>query len=261
MTKSAERKTPLPQQAQTKVGAQPKPVIMMQPAPVIVPKLNLPERIEDWKDPAYIYGELIQGEILKCVDGRCITRDGTELPADRKYLAIGTAEGIQERRDGMFVRRAIIRIDGGNELPDVDLLNARIPVEQWEIGIGDKPRPPFTHVWVVYLLDPGDASIFTYINSTGGAEAAVKKLQKKIELMRRLKGNELLCPIVLLRNEMHSTNYGKLRPLFAVDEDSEIGWVPFGLRLSSAQPATPLLEQAKPEAEPPFDDPIPPFDK
>jgi len=39
-------------------------------------------------------------------------------------------------------------------LPDPETLNAQIPVSEWEEGVDGRPRPPWAHYVVVYLVDP-----------------------------------------------------------------------------------------------------------
>ena len=72
------------------------------------------------------------------------------------------------RKDDVYVRTPT------NPLPDIDELNAKIPQDQWDLGINGKPRPPWVHSYAAYLLDPIDASIATYINSSGGAQAGIR---------------------------------------------------------------------------------------
>jgi hypothetical protein len=54
-------------------------------------------------------------------------------------------------------------------LPDVDKLNAKIPKKQWELGLDGQPRPPWQLEFVVYLMNPETADLWTFINSTTGA--------------------------------------------------------------------------------------------
>ena len=64
-------------------------------------------------------------------------------------------------------------------LPDIDELNAKIPEEEWETGLDGKPRPPWQKQYIVYLVDPTDAGIYTYINGTFGARIAFDRLKIK----------------------------------------------------------------------------------
>jgi hypothetical protein len=118
--------------------------------------------------------------------------------------------GSKEINADTVIKRA------GQPWPNVAELNAKIPQEEWEIGLDGEPRPPWVKQFVVYLLDPRDASIFTFINSTTGAAIAVDRLKEKVCWMRTLRG-ERVAPIVQLGNKAMKTKYGqKLRPDFVV---------------------------------------------
>jgi hypothetical protein len=72
-------------------------------------------------------------------------------------------------------------------LPDADALNGAIPEAEWELGIDGKPRPPWQLNYVVYLLNPHDASVFTSINATTGQRIAFERLVDKMKFMRALR--------------------------------------------------------------------------
>jgi hypothetical protein len=80
---------------------------------------------------------VIQGDILKCVDGHYSLRDGTAVPPDTRLLAIATGEGLQCWR-GQTVDEIPKR--PAEELPDVDALNGKVPRDQWEIGLDGHPH-------------------------------------------------------------------------------------------------------------------------
>jgi hypothetical protein len=56
--------------------------------------------------------------------------------------------------------------------PNVDDLNAQIPVEGWDLGLNGEPRPPWTDNNVVYLANPSDGALYTVIGTTAGLAIA-----------------------------------------------------------------------------------------
>jgi hypothetical protein len=148
---------------------------------------------------------VIKGVILKFVDGRWNDSDGLAPPNMLKV----PVDTVVERP--------------GEPLPDVDALNEQIPRKDWDLGLDGQPRPPWQLNYVVYLINPETADTFTYLNSTTGARIAVERLQEKFELMRRMRGSNVV-PIVKLDARPMKTKFGtKMRPEFVVDEWREIG--------------------------------------
>ena len=171
--------------------------------------------------PAIDTDHVIQGEILRCVDGHWGIRDGTVIPPETVLLAIATNEAMQCWRDQTPVDTIIKRPD--EPLPDVDELNAQIPRETWELGLDGQPRPPWQHVYIAYFVNIADASLYTFINSTIGARIAVEKLRDRVKWMRALRGANV-APLVQLDAREMRTKFGtKMRPEFTIIEWREIG--------------------------------------
>jgi hypothetical protein len=98
------------------------------------------------------------------------------------------------------------------------------------------PQPPWKIEYVVYLLDPNDASLFTFINSTYGAKRAWQALQSEIEWMRAMRGD--VRPIVELDAGPFQTGHGKkIGPIF-----EPVDWRNF----SGAEPAAPQISKPAP---------------
>jgi hypothetical protein len=183
---------------------------------------NLPIQADDGFGDALDADRVIQGSIIKCVDGHWSDREGVPFPAETKMLAMSTAICLQHWKDGQPVDTIIKR--PGQSLPDVDELNGKIPKKEWELGLDKKPRPPWERQFVVYLVREDDASIFTFINSTKGAEIAFDRLKSKVTLKRQLSGANNILPVVQLDNRPMKTDYGqKLRPEFTVVEWRQLG--------------------------------------
>jgi hypothetical protein len=176
---------------------------------------NLLVVIDDGFGDGEANNRLIQGTILRCVDGQWSTKDGTNFPPGTTLIALGTAGALQHWKDGLPVE-TIVR-EKGKPLPDLDELNAEIPQKKWE-KYNNEPRPPWVRQHIAYLIDPGDASIYTYINSTVGAAIAVSRLKDRVQWMRKLRGAAVV-PVVKLDSKPMKTQHGqKLRPEFTVME-------------------------------------------
>ncbi len=183
--------------------------------------------------------KLIQGILLKCVDGKWTDGDGLTPPLE--MLVIGITRGLQcwgKEQDLLDE----IPEQPNEPLPDVEALNAQIPEVEWGLGLDGKPRPPWQYNWIVYLLDPATATTYTYLNSTWGAQLAVERLEERFKWMRALRGDNV-TPIVRLDSRpMKIKRLGgavKMRPEFVVLDWRELG-------VSIGQTATPQIEH-KPE--------------
>lgn len=191
---------------------------------------NLPAVVpDDGFDNTDSADRLIQGSIIRCVDGVWSSRDGSDLPS--ALIGLATTEALQRWQD-QKPAETIIRTPG-QPLPDVDALNAKIPKKKWEAGLDGNPRPPWVKQHIVYLLDPRDASLFTYLNSTAGAWIAVRELRDKVAMMRKLRGVNVV-PLIELSAKPMKTQFGmKQRPFFKI-----IDWRDLG----GSQTAVPAIE-------------------
>jgi hypothetical protein len=152
---------------------------------------------------------LIRGPITGCVDGVWSAKDGSALP--RPVIAVATKEVVQCWKGGMPTQTITTL-----PLPDVNELNAKVPKESWEEGLDGAPRPPWVRQYLVYLLDPQTAGVFTYINGTTGARIAVRELRDKVQMMRALRCAHVV-PLVELSAKPMKTRFGtKQRPFFKI---------------------------------------------
>ena len=176
----------------------------------------IPVTDDGFNDSAGDEQRLIQGSILRCVDGHWADGDGVAFPPETKLLALATAMALQHWKDKLPIETILKK--PGEPLPDLDELNAKIPKKQWELGLDKKPRPPWVRQHIVYLLNPADAGLFTFINSTVGASIAVDRLKTKVQWMRALRGANVV-PVVQLDSKPMKTKLGqKLRPEFIIVE-------------------------------------------
>ena len=157
-------------------------------------------------------GNLNKGTLLKWTDsGGWIDRDGCTPPDNLLVLAIDTA---LQRWQGN--KPTVMR---DKPLPDPESLNVAIPKHEWEEGIDGKPRPPWAHVVVVYLVNPLTGEIYTYVSATTGAHIAHDQLREAVITMRALRGQRVM-PVVNLSEKPMKSQFGmRKRPAFAI-----VGW-------------------------------------
>jgi hypothetical protein len=170
---------------------------------------------------------VIQGDLIKCIDGNWSAKDGTAVP--KQLLALATTRVLQLWKDKTPVQTIVKR--PGQPWPNIDDLNAEIPEEEWEVGLDGKLRPPWQRQYVIYFLDPDTAANFTFANGTTGASIAVSNLKDAIKWQRALRGDQVV-PLVELSNKPMKTKFGsKLRPHFQVVE-----WRNLDVGLTQAAP-------------------------
>jgi hypothetical protein len=193
-------------------------------------------------------GRLIQGELIKCVDGRWSLKDGTAPP--KRLIAMATTTGLQLWKDRTPVQTIIKR--PGAPWPNLDDLNAEIPQEDWEIGLDGQPRAPWQRQFVVYFLDPDTAVNYTFANGTTGASMAVSDLKNAVKWQRAIRGDHVV-PLIELASKPMKTKFGqKQRPHFQIIE-----WRNLDIDIASTPAAAP---KALPNSIPPsseYDDGAP----
>jgi hypothetical protein len=162
--------------------------------------------------------KLIHGTILRWdAEQGWRDRDGLD-PGPVNLIVVATTAAIQRFKDKRCVE-TIMKAP----LPDVNKLNASVPVAEWEPDMTGKPRPPYQLFRVVYLLNPTTAEMYTYLNSTAGAAIGVERLESQIRNMRMLRGAHV-CPVVTLGEAPFKTSFGmKTRPGFGV-----VNWYTLG---------------------------------
>jgi hypothetical protein len=198
---------------------------------------NLPTVAEhDGFDDAGAHDRLIQGVIIRCVDGVWSAKDGTSLSPAARLVVLTTGEALQRWENQRPVETIVKQ--PGQPLPDADELNAKIPKKGWEKGLDGQLRAPWVKQHFAYLLDPRDASVFTFINSTVGARIAVERLKDRVKMMRALRG-ERVVPIVELGSKPMTTGFGtKQRPDFVIHDWRNLGGPQAVSALAAKEPAT-----------------------
>jgi hypothetical protein len=151
---------------------------------------------------------LLRGTLLKWneVNGY-LDRDGVQ-PAEGPYLLWAMEEGYQLWKDQTVVDEIIDK-----PLPDLEQLNGAIPKSEWEPGLDGHPRPPYSHQYCVYLLDPNDGQFFTLMNSTVGMKMLWESLAERWEVMRHLRGADVIAVVNLATRPFRTAKWGiKYRP-------------------------------------------------
>jgi len=171
-----------------------------------------------------------RGSYLKWNDKQgWIDRDGVAAPSS--LLVVGVNEILRRWKDN--VAEDIVE----KPLPDPDELNAAIPIREWEVGVDGKPRPPWAHTAVVYLVNLSTGEIYTYAAATVGAHIAFDALKEAVVTMRALRGTRCM-PVVNLADRPMKMKFGQgKRPHFDI-----VGWRTPG-EDGSAVPARPTVPQ------------------
>jgi hypothetical protein len=199
----------------------------------------MPIHDDGFNDTALNGDRVIQGTIIRCNDGHWADRDSVSFPADKQMIVMAVGECAQCWKQNKPVD-TIIKTPT-EPLPDIDELNAKIPENEWEPGLDGKPRAPWVHQYMVYLVDPTDAAIYTFINSTAGAAIAYDRLTSRVSLMRRLR-SEAVVPVVKLDAKPMKTKFGqKMRPEFTIVDWRQLG--------GTAMPVTNIAPPPQPQGE------------
>ena len=182
---------------------------------------------------------LLRGTLLKWTENTgWLDRDGVR-PSDGPYLLWGLEEGLQRWQNQTVVDEIIDK-----PLPDLNELNGSIPQAQWEAGLDGHPRPPYVHQYAIYLLDPDDGQFYTLINSTVGMRMLWELLSERWEVMRHLRGPDVVAVVSLSDRPFRTGKWGiKLRPdLKILEWRKAAGGGPDKL----AGPTTPQLPPSQP---------------
>jgi hypothetical protein len=196
-------------------------------------------------------GEPVLKGILVLWDAEAGWHDRDGQPVPSPLLVLHTDTCVRRWQNHELVDEIVEK-----PLPDVKTLNEAIPVEEWEIGMDGKPRPPYALYHLAYLLNPVDAQLFTYINCTIGCTIAIQRLQESMRWMQAMRGQ--VFPLVRLdRAPMRTKQFGiKSRPNFVVLEYRELGGSAVGAPKPTPQLGKPVEKPSTKEA---IQDDLPPW--
>lgn len=150
-----------------------------------------------------------RGSYLKWNDKQgWIDRDGVTAPSP--LLVVGINEILRRWKNNA----AEDILD--KPLPDAGELNATIPVQEWELGTDGKPRLPWAHTVVVYLVNLSTGENYTYTGATVGAHIAFDALKEAVITMRAFRGTRCM-PLVNLSSRPMRMKFGQgKRPHFEI---------------------------------------------
>src|SRR5262245_57952961 len=182
---------------------------------------------------------LLRGTLLKWTENTgWLDRDGVR-PADGPYLLWGLEEGLQ-----CWPNQTVVAQNNVQPLLDLNELNGSIPHAQWEAGLDGHPRPPYVHQYAIYLLDPKDGQFYTLINSTVGMRMLWESLSERWEVMRHLRGPNVVAVVSLSDRPFRTVKWGiKHRPDLKILEWRKTG---DGGPDKLAGPTTPQLPPSEP---------------
>jgi hypothetical protein len=124
-------------------------------------------------------GRVGKGLFLRWNDSQhWLDRDGLTPPSPLLAVAVN---GNLQRWRGNKSEKIVDK-----PLPDPEMLNSTIPVSEWEKGVDGKPRPPWAHTVVVYLVNLATGETYTYSSATAGAHIAWNRLREAVITMRML---------------------------------------------------------------------------
>ena len=173
---------------------------------------------DDGYSGSLVSGRLIKGQLLRWNETKgWLDRDGLRPP--EVMLAIALSEALQ-----CWKGKKPVETITDKPLPDVRALNETVPESEWEPGLDGKPKPPWVHQCIAYLIDPASGGTFTYLNSTVGARIAIDQLKEKVITMRALRGGVRVVPVVRLTHRPMKTFVGmKHRPELEIVEWRKLG--------------------------------------
>jgi len=184
---------------------------------------------------------LLRGAHARWTDAkRWHDRDGLPIPSP--LLVVGSQIALQRWKD------KVPEVITGKPLPDPTTLNDQIPVDEWEMGIDGKPRPPYQTVFALYMVEwQVTNQLYTAVNSTTGWRMAFEALQEQVAIKRMLHGGARLLPIVDLQSRPFKTNYGdRMRPhLQVLDWKSASGGAPLPATGAAPQLSAPAPKSTK----------------
>jgi hypothetical protein len=161
---------------------------------------------------------LLRGTLLKWDEKAGYhDRDGVK-PALGPYYVVDLARGYQHWKNQTLIDEIVEQPD--NPLPDLNELNAAIPRSEWELGLNGQPREPWQLAYAIVLFSPDRGEFFTLLNSTVGMKILWENFQERWEVMKALRGIDVLALVELSTRPFKTSQWGfKPRPNLNV-----LGW-------------------------------------
>ncbi|MCA1412683.1 hypothetical protein I6F30_16300 [Bradyrhizobium sp. NBAIM20] len=171
-----------------------------------------PPQADDGFSGSFPSRRIGRGSYLKWNDKQgWVDRDGVAAPSPLLVVDVGEILRRWKNNEAEYILE--------KPLPNAGELNAAIPIQEWELGVDGKPRPPWAHTVMVYLVNLSTGENYTYSGATVGAHIAYDALKESVMTMRSLRGTRCM-PLVNLSSRPMKMKFGQgRRPHFEI-----IGW-------------------------------------
>lgn len=158
----------------------------------------------------------MQGAFLKCIDGLWSTKTGAEVP-DVPLVVVG--QEIVDTRWEDHGPAEYRRGSDGALLPSIEEANDAIPKQFWRPGPnGVGLVGPWSKQFYVWLFNPANGAMYTFANSTVGAERAFTELRNATVWTGRYRQQDLAAVVRLSDAPMPTRHGAKRRPAFEIVE-------------------------------------------
>src|SRR5262249_32936170 len=108
-------------------------------------------------------------------------RDGSAMPDP--VIALGVRRGVRRWQNQELIEEIV-----DHPLPDCDKLNEAVPQSEWETGLNGEPQEPYKLWHAIYLLNPVDATVFSFLNCTVGISICAGRLESSLRAMQMMRG-------------------------------------------------------------------------
>jgi hypothetical protein len=168
----------------------------------------------------------MQGESkLKFVDPNWSVDD---IPCNgRELICYDKTYSVIRWKDDRSGPEQVIPVARDAKPPNLKEMNAKIPQEEWNIGLNNLPEPPYQLQRCLEFLDPVSMERLSWPHNVTvvASSRAAEELEGRIKITRCLRGEDVF-PLVRLEHRHMPTQYnprGRQRPYLAI-----IKWVRLG---------------------------------
>src|SRR5262245_21888547 len=162
--------------------------------------------------------------LLKFNDGQYITREGEVIEPSRELMVLGLKKVVQK-----FVNKKLVEteiVPDGEPAPSIKAKNEACPREEWGTDLNGNPAGPYVLVLALKLLDENTMDRFVFVTQSKGGSIAIGDLSDKTKIIRRIKNDNNIVPIVSCRSinfPIKRLNIVKKRPDFRVLRFTKLG--------------------------------------
>ena len=120
-------------------------------------------------------------------DHRWVLRDGTEISSTREFIVVAVRRHIVKWPTGGG-RPEVTPLKPQEPVPDIEELNASVPVEEWRPDPGGKLKGPYEFQYEAQLIDRITMDAYRFPTATAGGYQACGNLIQKTQRKRKLEG-------------------------------------------------------------------------